>query len=233
MAALGLTGAVLWLDRIGPLAAEAEAGLLQLLSATEQQRLARISSAKRRAEFLAGRLLLRRLLAATLGGEARDWSLTAADDGPPLVPADAGVRLALSHSGGWVAGAVSATAIGLDVETPGRARDVLALAANVCSPAEQARLTALQGPARDAAFRELWTLKEAWLKRRLEGVAPARLAGVSTRPGGDDAWTWVSPEVTLAWTHADGPPRWHRGEAAFGGRAPTPWGIDDDGAPAY
>jgi len=233
VAALGLTGAVLWLDRIGPLAAEAEAGVLQLLSPTEQGRLARISSAKRRAEFLAGRLLLRRLLAATLGGEARDWSLTAAEDGPPLVPADAGVCLALSHSGGWVAGAVSTSPAGLDLETPGRARDVLALAANVCTPGEQARLCALQGAARDAAFREMWTLKEAWLKRRGDGVSPARLAAVGTREGGLGAWTWVSPEVTLAWTHALGVPRWFRGEDTFGGRAPAPWGIEDSLRFAY
>ena len=227
MAALGLTGAVLWLDRIGPLAADAELGLLETLSPTERGRLARISSAKRRAEFLAGRLLLRRLLAATLGGDARDWSLTAAEDGPPLVPSDAGVHLALSHSGGWVAGAVSTSPAGLDLETPGRARDVLALAANVCTPDEQSCLCALQGDARDAAFREMWTLKEAWLKRRGEGVSPARLAAVGTREGGAGAWTWVSPEVTLAWTHAHGMPRWFRGEDTFGGRPPAPWGIDD------
>ena len=224
---MDLPGAVPWPDRTGPLAAEAEAGLLRRLSPTEGERLSRISSARRRAEFLAGRWLLRHLLAETLGGDARDWSLTASDDGPPRAPAHAGVHLALSHSGHWVAGAVSATPAGLDVETPGRARDVLALAAGVCTPAEQARLRALPAAARDAAFREVWTLKEAWLKRRAEGVSPGRLAAVATREAGRDAWTWTSPEVTLAWSHSQGAPRWGRGEDVFGGRAPTSWGIDD------
>lgn len=226
---MGLTGAVLWLDRIGPLAADAERSLLETLSVSERDRLARISSAKRRAEFLAGRLLLRRLLAATLGGDVRAWSLTSSEDGPPLVPADAGVKLALSHSGSWVAAAVSDRPVGLDLETPGRPR-VAGLAEGVCAPEELQRLQALDPDAREAAFREMWTLKEAWLKRRGEGVSPSRLMAVATRPGGSDAWTWASPEVTLAWTHADGPPRWWHGEAVFGGRPPAAWAVDD--APA-
>jgi 4'-phosphopantetheinyl transferase len=227
VAAPGLSGAVLWLHRIAPLAAEAERGLLDSLSPTERGRLERIGSARRRAEFLAGRLLLRRLLAATRGGALVDWVLAAPEDGPPLAPADAGVHLALSHSGGWVAGAVSAQPAGLDIEAPGRTRDVLALADAVCSTAERARLRALDGPARDAAFREVWTLKEAWLKRRGEGVAPQRLAAIDTWAGGTDAWTWVSADLTLAWTCATGTPRWLHGQDTFGACSAAAWGIDD------
>lgn len=226
---LGLTGAAVALARIGPLASEAEADLLRWLSASEQGRLARITSAKRRAEFLAARLLMRRLLAATLGGEPRDWSLSTSDDGPPRTAADAGVNLALSHSGHWVAVAASRVPVGLDLETPGRPRDLSALAEAVCTPSEQMRLAALAGPAREAAFREVWTLKEAWLKRRGEGIAPQRLAALNTWPGGADAWTWSAPEVTLAWTCETGLPQWWQGGDAFDA-PPVAWGVDEVGA---
>jgi 4'-phosphopantetheinyl transferase len=215
---------VLALARIGPLAADAEHLLPPSLSPSEQSRLARITSAKRRAEFLAGRLLLRRLLGATCGGEPLAWSVSSPDDGAPQ--AAPGVCLALSHSGGWVAAAVSPAPVGLDLETPGRPRDLSGLAEAVCSPAEQVRLAALAGAAREVAFRELWTLKEAWLKRRGEGIAPQRLAALGTRPGGTDAWTWTAPQLTLAWTAAEGPPRWWLGADVFDA-APVGWGVDE------
>lgn len=230
MAEHALKRAVLWLDRTAPLAAEAEGGLLAVLSVEERARLDRITSAKRRAEFLAGRLLLRRLLASTFGGTPFDWVLSAPDGLPPTVLSPAtGVRLALSHSGDWVAGALSATPAGLDLETPGRPRDTLALAAAVCTPGELERLQGLDVPARDAAFREVWTLKEAWLKRRTEGASPGRLAEVAVSPGeGGEAWTWADSRVTLAWVHEGGLPHWHRPHP-LGDWPPAPWRVADIG----
>lgn len=230
MAEQPLTRAVLWLERTAPLAAEAETGLVTVLSAPERTRLDRITSAKRRAEFLAGRLLLRRLLAGTFGGDPSGWVLSAPDDLPPTVLSPAnGVHLALSHSGDWVAGALSATPAGLDLETPGRPRDTLALASAVCTPDERAHLATLEGPARDAAFRERWTLKEAWLKRRTEGASPGRLAQVATCPDdGGDAWTWADAGVTLAWVHEGGLPAWFR-PGPFGDRPPAAWRVADSG----
>ncbi len=225
-----LSSAILWVDRTAPLAAEAEDGMAHALSAPERDRLDRITSSKRRAEFLAGRLLLRRLLADTFGGSPFDWALSAPDGLPPTVLSPAcAVHLALSHSGDWVAGALSATPAGLDLETPGRPRDTLTLARAVCTPHEVADLQALDGPARDAAFRELWTLKEAWLKRRAEGASPGRLAEVATRRGdGGEAWTWVDARLTLAWVHEGGLPRWHR-PGPFGEQPPAPWQVTDLG----
>lgn len=227
MAAPGLTGALLWLDRIAPLSAEAAGLPAGVWSPGEQARLGRITSAKRRAEFLAGRLLLRRLLARARGGDPLQWTLSAPDDGPPSSAAAPGLHLGLSHSGDWVAAAASPASVGIDLETPGRPRDVLALADAVCTQAERDRLRALQGPAREEAFRVLWTLKEAWLKRRTEGVAPDRLAALCTRPGGGEAWAWTCPEVALAWVHAQGLPQQRFGPDPFGGAPPVPWGIDD------
>lgn len=234
MARLALNGAVLWLDRIGPLAAEAEAGLLTWLSPAEQARLQRITSARRRASFLAGRVLLRRLLACVLGGDpARDWPLEAPEDLPPSVQGH-GPCLALSHSGDWVAAAISASPAGLDIEAAGRRRDVMALAAAVGTPEEQRRLAARPAAAQDAAFRELWTVKEAWIKRLTEGASPDRLARVATAPAhaGEvaSAWSWQAPELDLAWVHDDGPPRWLYGQASFGCRPPTAWCITDAAA---
>ena len=233
MAAPGLTGAVLWLDRIGPLAAAADGLPAAVWSPAEQARLDRITSAKRRAEFLAGRWLMRRLLAATHGGEPARWMLSAPEDGPPSCSELPGLHLGLSHSGDWVAAAVSTAPVGIDLETPGRPRDVLALADAVCGDAERERLRALDGVARDEAFRVLWTLKEAWLKRRTEGVAPDRLAALATRPEGRDGWVWACSDVVLAWVHAHGVPQRRLGADPFGGASPVPWGIDERPTPSY
>ncbi|MGE5864251.1 MAG: 4'-phosphopantetheinyl transferase family protein [Rhizobacter sp.] len=231
MARVALNGAVLWLDRIAPLAAEAEGGLIAWLSAPEQARLARLTSARRRASFLAGRVLLRRLLATVCGGDpARDWPLDAPEDLPPVV-LGGGPALALSHSGDWVAAAISNTPAGLDIEAAGRTRDVMGLAAAVCTAEERQRLAALQDAAQQEAFRELWTVKEAWIKQRTEGASPDRLARISTALASDAepaaAWSWRCADLALSWVHADGPPRWQQGESVFAGRPPRAWRVDD------
>lgn len=231
MARVALNGAVLWLDRIAPLAAEAEGGLIAWLSAPEQARLARLTSARRRASFLAGRVLLRRLLATVCGGDpACDWPLDAPEDLPPVV-LGGGPALALSHSGDWVAAAISNTPAGLDIEAAGRRRDVMGLAAAVCNAEEHQRLAMLSDTPQQEAFRELWTVKEAWIKRLTEGASPDRLARVATRraPVGTpvDAWTWQCADLALTWVHVDGPPRWLHGESVFASQPPRTWRVDD------
>jgi len=174
------------------------------LSASERARLAAVSAPGRRAQFVAGRRLARRLLAEAFGGEAfADWALDAAPDAPPRVlrgpsRAAAAARVAITHSAELVACAVSAVDIGLDLECPRRPRELGRLAEAVCCDDERRLLAALDPEARQAAFDIVWTLKEAWFKRRGEGLDPGRLPRLRTRAGPGEGRVWQLPGITLA-----------------------------------
>lgn len=198
-----MTGAVhLSLGCVSEWVQESQQQGLAWLSPGEQARLARISASSRRNEFIAGRWLARRVLAAAHGGEATAWVITAPHSGPPTVsgPARAPVYLSISHSGDKVACAVGGCPIGVDLEVPRRTRDFLALAEGVCSPEERQRLRAAEPASRSALFHECWTLKEAWLKSRGEDMSPGRLAQIHTAPAlrAAQARVWHGDGLTLA-----------------------------------
>jgi len=77
----------------------------------------------------------------------------------------------LSHSGDRIALAASGNPrIGVDVESTGEGRDVLAIARRYFSPADVAELGRLAPEDRLRFFYELWTLKEAFSKACGEGL---------------------------------------------------------------
>jgi len=136
------------------------------LGEEERARLSAMTAPRRRAQFIAGRWLARQCLAARAGGNWRDYALSAPDDGAPQVLAapvpDHGF-FSLSHSGDWLACAVSPLPVGVDVECSDRTRDFQALNEWMHEPAD---LQAAPGnPSEQQAwFYAQWTLKEAWLK---------------------------------------------------------------------
>jgi phosphopantetheinyl transferase len=84
-----------------------------------------------------------------------------------------------------------------------------------------------QASDRQALFFTLWTVKEAWLKRRLEGVAPRRLAQVECRPDPrGELSAWHAADWNLAVTCAA--PRWWTPAPACSGN----WRVDDLAATA-
>ncbi len=164
------------------------------LTTTEQRRVAGIDKATRRDQFLASRWQARLLLAQAVGGEPAEWRLIAMRDAPPAVDGHAGLHLSVSHSGDWVACAVAEAPVGLDLEAPQRERDIPGLIALCCTPKEQALLAADA-----AAFYELWTVKESWLKRRREWIAPARLQQLeASHCPSREVGTWAAEGWTLA-----------------------------------
>jgi 4'-phosphopantetheinyl transferase len=227
----------LWLGTVAHAEASATAAGHAWLSGTERTRLAAFTAPRRRAQFLAGRWAARQLLASAHGGDAlADWSLDAAPQAPPrLVRGLRALHVALSHSGNHVACAVSAEPVGLDIEAPQRQRDTATLAEGVCTAAERARLLLLPAAERAGHFYRVWTLKEAWLKRRGEGVSPARLMSLQTTiaPGPEEAEgrVWQQEGLTLALlASAALPVKWH-GASLAGPRASVPeyWCVQDRG----
>ncbi|PWF41558.1 4'-phosphopantetheinyl transferase family protein [Massilia glaciei] len=140
---------------------------LSWLSDSEQARLGRFVRRERRRQFLIGRVLLRRMLGRVLGMEASLVPLLERHgQAPQLAMADCeAVGFSLSHSGPWVACAVSAgTALGLDIEMRDGARDLAALAAQAFDAHENAWLAARPQADRVHDFYRLWSAKEAQYK---------------------------------------------------------------------
>lgn len=149
----------------GGLCAQAHDLSLYFLSDEERHYLRSVVSHKRSTQFLAGRLLARRMLCKALGGELADWKLTAQPGVKPVVMAWPDVHLSISHSANRVVCALSDQVVGADVETIKPGRDVRALAQLTCHPKELARMDGLAAAELDRYFAQMWTIKEAWVKR--------------------------------------------------------------------
>ena len=145
----------------------------------EQRRLATFSTPTRQQQFLAGRWLMREMLARVYGGEPLQQSVDLDDAGASVLPRG---HANLSHSGEWILVAQADAPIGIDLERLRPRHDLLGLARMVCSERQCEALAALEGEARLHQFYRWWTLKEAWLKARGLGLDTARMRGLDFIP---------------------------------------------------
>jgi 4'-phosphopantetheinyl transferase len=137
------------------------------LSPSELARYGKFARAQRRRQFLAGRVLLRQALAPLLGVPARAIALVEQSGAAPRLALPAGTRagFSISHSGPWVACAVSAdTALGLDIEVRDETRDLAALAGQAFDADTCASLAACAPRQRVDEFYRLWSTQEARIK---------------------------------------------------------------------
>jgi 4'-phosphopantetheinyl transferase len=171
----------------GELCAQAHDLSLDFLSDGERHYLRSVVSPKRRTQFLAGRLLARRMLCHTFGGELPDWKLTAQTGVKPMVIARPDVHLSISHSANRVVCALSDQAVGVDVETIKPGRDVRALAQLTCHPQELAFMDGLAAAELDRYFVQMWTIKEAWVKRTGGGLDLKGMRALFAKRSGDKA----------------------------------------------
>lgn len=144
-------------------------------------------------EFLAGRGLLRRLIAA-VHPAADGAAITADGRGKPRVAGLPGVGVSVSHSGGAVAAGIAVgRAIGVDLQEP--ADSVTAPFARRVLHAHADRVAAL--PPRRAAEEVawVWTVQEACVKAGGAGLA-GRPWTIDVRPGARSghwgAYRWIS-----------------------------------------
>ena len=148
--------------------------LRESLSAGEQARCQRFVRAERLRQFVIGRVLARMALERVLGVPAREVVLEEQVASAPLLvaPVVPGVApgFSISHSGRWVACAVSAaTALGLDIEMRDATRDLAALAQQAFDADEVRQWEALPATRRVDGFYRMWSTKEARFKLGREG----------------------------------------------------------------
>jgi 4'-phosphopantetheinyl transferase len=158
---------LLWLVDASALGDAALAPLTGWLGPSERRRFDGFTRPLRRRQFLVGRVLLRQALGALLGIPARDIGLLERRGNAPLLdrPDCAHIGFSISHSGPWVACAVSDECLlGLDIEVLDPTRDLHALAAQAFEPADIAWLRARPESSRVRDFYDMWCVKEARIK---------------------------------------------------------------------
>lgn len=143
-----------------------------VLSEDELERAARFRYDRDRRRFVAGRAVLRRLLAGYVDASPADISFEYGAYGKPDVP-QAPVSFNLSHSGSHALFAFGPRfELGVDVEVLENALvDDLLVAKRFFSPREVEVLRAFAPSARPRAFLRCWTRKEAFVKARGDGLS--------------------------------------------------------------
>ncbi|MGK5056693.1 4'-phosphopantetheinyl transferase family protein [Janthinobacterium sp. LB2P49] len=163
------------------------------LGAAEAARYTRFVRPLRRRQFLLGRALLRAAMGEILAVAPESIVLEERPGQAPRLLAPAGgPYFSISHSGHWVACALSSTTrLGLDIELRDPQRDVLALARQAFGAAVAGELEKLPPEERQAVFYQRWSEAEARHKLGVEEaccmtVAHAELSIVlcSTAPLG-------------------------------------------------
>jgi phosphopantetheine--protein transferase-like protein len=142
------------------------------LARDEQRKHGRFATEHLQREYLVTRALSRWALSQYTPDIApAEWIFERTDAGRAIV---VGPSLApsfnLSNAGGLVVCAVSSGPIGIDVEPSSRGEEILASAAKLFSARENAKLLSRPENERATHAVELWTLKEAYLKARGEGI---------------------------------------------------------------
>lgn len=103
------------------------------------------------------------------------WSFTRSERGKPRLSDDAPMQelsFNLSHSGDWVAIGITVNhPIGVDVQRREPNKPVLELAQRFFTESEAQELAQLPEERQQKHFYRLWTLKEAYLKARGQGVS--------------------------------------------------------------
>jgi 4'-phosphopantetheinyl transferase len=163
-----------WSIRLDPPAERVEQ-LGRFLAADEWQRANRFRFEKHRRQYVVGRGALRALLAAYLGIRPQDVQFSYGPRGKPFLapPLDAaGLQFNLSNSDELaLVGFVRGPEIGVDIEYLRPMDDCEQIAERFFSASERRVLRDIPFPAKQEAFFNCWTRKEAYLKAVGEGLA--------------------------------------------------------------
>jgi 4'-phosphopantetheinyl transferase len=139
-------------------------------------------------------LLLRCLVCARLGRRYKELDICLDGNGKPYL-ADRALEFNVSHTRYAVAVALSDAPVGVDIE---RVREIgFSVADSVFSDGELALLNNAPGD-RTACFFEIWTKKEARLKRSGDGLRGLRACDVTRAVPGEELITMRSGQYILS-----------------------------------
>jgi len=147
------------------------------LTTQELQRNTRFRFDNDRARDLMARWLTRNVLAEYTEQTPQALIIERSEKGKPYLAtlpktlsADA-LHFNLSHTGDWVVMAIAKHCVGVDIEMTERKNDVLAIANNYFFGAELEELRSFPVNQQVQRFFDYWTLKEAYMKARGEGIS--------------------------------------------------------------
>ena len=161
--------AVVQVATVGELHTELDCASLNWLSDCELARYQSMTSSNRKQQFLAGHFLIRKMASRVFTNLLHD--LTYYRDAQNLrrlkcnMTAQPELYVSISHSGDWIAAAVSHAPIGIDIETFSKQRDFIAIANHVFSAAEISCLESCCNEELKETFYLYWTLKESAAKQ--------------------------------------------------------------------
>jgi 4'-phosphopantetheinyl transferase len=151
------------------------AGLAATLSKSEQDRATRFHFDRHRNRFIVGRGMLRVLLGRYLKCEPKALDFAYGAAGKPRLanhPEETALQFNLAHSDDLALIALTRIGqVGIDVERIRPLQDAEELVARFFSTREHQAFKRLDERKKPAAFFNLWTRKEAWLKATGEGIA--------------------------------------------------------------
>jgi 4'-phosphopantetheinyl transferase len=180
--------------------------LAHFLSEEEHGRAARFRFERHRNRFIAARGVLRSILATHLDCAPGELQFQYGANGKPALTgrfAETSLFFNLAHSDDLALIAITRLGpIGVDVEFVRPMADAGELVARFFSPRESARFETVPADQKDAAFFNLWTRKEAWLKATGDGIGhllnrvevtflpdePAQLLALPEKPGLSRNW---------------------------------------------
>ncbi len=145
--------------------------LLTQLPGEEQNRIRRYRRDADRYRSLAAALLPRLLIAHRSSQPMSAIQFERGRTGKPSYPRDPSVHFNLSHSGRYIALAVAATPVGVDLEQLRPHVDYEAIAKRFFAADEQRWLAGFHESERQRRFIALWSRKESLLKATGDGVA--------------------------------------------------------------
>ncbi|WP_369147681.1 4'-phosphopantetheinyl transferase superfamily protein [Streptomyces sp. R44] len=184
----------------------------------EEYRSAAGMAAWRAREHLAGRALLRLLLAEVAGEEDARAPVVPEPAGRPRLPGSPDTGVSISHSGPYAAAAVATGLdVGVDAQVP--RPPLAALLRRCCAPGTAAHLANLPPERAALAFARIWSVQEACVKARGTGLsgAPWRVrVDPGSQAGTSGALHWRRPPwhdaadaEPVALACAFGPPEAH------------------------
>ena len=142
--------------------------LVNVLTDLEREHIAQLQTEHVRSRYLAGRAVLRLLIASAAGSPPPNQLFSNGDEGAPLVVECAdggGLTFSVSHSGHYsLFGFSKAGRIGVDIEAMRPVRQILDAAEYAFSRAEAEWLRSLPEDTALPAFIRTWTRKEAVIK---------------------------------------------------------------------